>query len=245
VSYDKAEMLRFRLNAISILRLLKSMYSYKELAKLVELPETILCKYVKGVMIPSLEQAKIIWSKFREKLALASIISSRITILKNGYIDFSQVLADPTVLKLIAYDTYFEFRGSRITKVVTTNKGPLPLATSIALVLEAPLVIACDFKDPSYSEFYEEFMVLSSRIGATIYIPRRLLRKRDDVLIVTDIISKQGELRALLNIVRKAHCNLAGVISLVLMDKDIYKELTNDLQVKVKYFIELNDERTT
>ena len=103
---DKVEALRFRLNAISVLRLLKSMYSYKELANIIELPETMLCKYVKGSMIPSLEQAESIWSKFSEKLALSSIVSSRIRVSRDGYIDFTQIFSDPIILRLIASVSY-------------------------------------------------------------------------------------------------------------------------------------------
>ncbi|HIQ03007.1 MAG TPA: helix-turn-helix domain-containing protein, partial [Desulfurococcales archaeon] len=64
---DKFENLKFRLMVVERLRLLKRMYSYKELSKVTGVPETVLCRYVKGSILPSLEQAERIW-KSRDKI---------------------------------------------------------------------------------------------------------------------------------------------------------------------------------
>jgi len=69
--------------------------------------------------------------------------------------------------------------------------------------------------------FLEETYVLrDSGVTMTLYIPRDVLKKRDSVLIVDDMI-KTGETQvALVNLVKKAKAEVSGVYSLIAVGDD-------------------------
>ncbi|OYT50882.1 hypothetical protein B6U66_04870, partial [Candidatus Bathyarchaeota archaeon ex4484_135] len=60
-SLTRLEKLKFRVQVIEILRLLKSRYKYSELSRLTGLPATVLSRYILGHVLPSFERAVELW----------------------------------------------------------------------------------------------------------------------------------------------------------------------------------------
>ena len=50
--------LKYKLMTIEMLNLAKSYYTYRELSQLIGLPETVLSRYVKGHVLPTIERAE-------------------------------------------------------------------------------------------------------------------------------------------------------------------------------------------
>jgi adenine phosphoribosyltransferase len=64
-----------------------------------------------------------------------------------------------------------------------------------------------------------------SGVTMTLYIPKDIVKKRDSVLIVDDMI-KTGETQAaLVNLVRKAKAEISGVFSLIAVGEEWKKKL--------------------
>ena len=222
---DKFESTKFRLTVVEMLRLLKRQHSYRELSKITGLPETVLCRYVKGNVIPSIDQAENIWRSIQKHVDIRRVIRERVEIAENGFIDMSEVLGDPQVLRLVAYHVFAEFAGRRVTKVLTPETNGIPLATSIALTLEVPMVVARKTKENPYEDYLEESVVESPASVVTYYVPRRAIKKRDSVLIVDDFAQTGNTIRALANIVGKAKALLGGVVVLVATGDSWIKDL--------------------
>jgi len=101
------------------------------------------------------------------------------------------------------------------------------LATMVANALGVNLVIAKRSKEVGVKAFLEETYVLGrdSGVTMTLYIPKDIIKKRDSVLIVDDMI-KTGETQAaLVNLVRKAKAEISGVFSLIAVGEEWKKKL--------------------
>jgi adenine/guanine phosphoribosyltransferase-like PRPP-binding protein len=110
---------------------------------------------------------------------------------------------------------------------LTAAVDGIPLATMVANALGVNLVIAKRSKEVGVKAFLEETYVLGrdSGVTMTLYIPKDIIKKRDSVLIVDDMI-KTGETQAaLVNLVRKAKAEISGVFSLVAVGEEWKKKL--------------------
>ncbi len=232
---DKYEITKFRLSVVETLRLLKSKYSYKELSRITGLPETVLCRYVRGNIIPSLEQAERIWRSLERYMEIRSLLSERVVVRsEEGFIDMRNVLSDPRILRLVSYSVFARFAGRRVTKVLTPATNGIPLATSIAMVLEVPMIVARKSKENPYEDYYEETVVDSPASVTTYYVPRSALKRRDSVLIVDDFAQTGRTIKALARIVEKARALLSGVVVLLATSDSWAKDLDTQTEVFLK-----------
>ncbi|MEM4699552.1 MAG: phosphoribosyltransferase family protein [Candidatus Nezhaarchaeales archaeon] len=211
----KEEDLKFRMMVVEKLRLLKKSYSYSELAKRLGRPETVLCRYVKGDVLPGRDTAKELWDAINKFESFADVLRRRLKFNEQGYVDITSVINDPHLLLQASVEASMRFAGRRLTKVMTAAVNGIPLATSIALYLEVPLVVAKQTKDAGVEGFIEEAYPSGSATLTTLYIPRNALTPRDDVLIVDDLVRTGRTIQALASLVRKARANLVGVFVLL------------------------------
>ena len=222
---DKYETLRFRLMVVEALKMVKQFYSYRELSKATGLSETVLCRYVRGNIIPSVEQAERLWDKLEKLMDLRRVVSDAIIMTEGGFIDTSPVLSNPLIMKMAAYHVFTRFAGRRVTRILTPATNGIPLATSISLMLEAPLVVAKKTKENPEEEYYEETVVEGPTITTTFYVPRRQIRRRDSILVVDDFIQTGKTVKALINIARKARAIVSGAVFLLGIEGEWMKEL--------------------
>ena len=222
---DKYEALRFRLMVVEALKMVKQFYSYRELSRITGLSETVLCRYVRGNIIPSIDQAEKLWRKLEELMDLRKVVSDAIITTDKGFIDTSPVLSNPLIMKMAAYHVFTRFAGRRVTRILTPATNGIPLATSISLMLEAPLVVAKKSKENPEEEYYEETVVEGPMITTTFYVPRRQLRRHDSILIVDDFIQTGKTVRALINLTRKAKAIVSGAVFLLGIEGEWVKEI--------------------
>ncbi len=213
---SKYDAMKLRLHAIELLRLLKRNLSYRELSQITGISESVLCRYVKGQTVPSLEHAVRIVRSIRERFSISGLLASRIKSLNDGYIDISGITSDPVLLKLAAHYAVAKLAGRRITKILTPEANGIPFATLIASLLEVPLVVARRSKESPYEDYIEAIVAEPSlRATITYYVPRRLIGRRDSVLIVDDLVQSGRTIKALATSIARVGAQVAGVVALV------------------------------
>ncbi len=200
---------RYRLAIIEILRFLKNQFSYKELSEITGVNETTLCRYIKGAMIPSIEQAKSIWENISSKINIFEYIER---ILKTRQ-DWLSVLLEPSLLKVIASRLYLDVVGKRITLIVTRNSPIVSLATTLSLILDKPIIIVSENK-PLTSDYVVEKVHDELGEVKAFFIPKRHGRRREDAVVIWDVVRSVNEVKALVVGLEKARINTSIYITL-------------------------------
>ena len=201
--------------------------TYRELASKTGLPVTVLSRYAKGHVLPNTARAKQLWKVLTKLVGLETELRSRIKFDEEGYFDNTDIISDFNILQQAANHALANFAGKRVTRVFTAAVDGIPLATMVANALGVNLVIAKRSKEVGVKAFLEETYVLGrdSGVTMTLYIPKDIIKKRDSVLIVDDMI-KTGETQAaLVNLVRKAKAEISGVFSLIAVGEEWKKKL--------------------
>lgn len=215
-----AEELKLRLMTVELLRTAKYKrnFTYRELSSKTGLPVTVLSRYAKGHVLPNTARARQMWNVLMKLVGLEREIRSRIKFDDDGYFDNTSIVGDFNILKQAANRALADFAGKRVTRVLTAAVDGIPLATMVANSLGVDLVVAKRNKEVGVKAFLEETYALrDSGVTMTLYIPKGLIKRRDSILIVDDMI-KTGETQAaLLNLVRKARAETSGVFSLIVV----------------------------
>jgi purine operon repressor len=224
-----ADELKLRLMTIELLRTAKYKrnITYRELASKTGLPVTVLSRYAKGHVLPNTARAKQLWKVLTKLVGLETELRSRIKFDEDGYFDNTDIIGDFNILQQAANTALANFAGKRVTKVLTAAVDGIPLATMVANALGVNLIIAKRNKEVGVKAFLEETYILGKDSGVTmtLYIPKEVIKKRDSVLIVDDMI-KTGETQAaLVNLVRKAKAEISGVFSIVAVGEEWKKKL--------------------
>ena len=208
--------LKYKLMVTELLNLAKNYYTYRELSQLIGLPDTVLSRYVKGHVLPTIERARDINNKLESIMRLESEIQRRIRFDELGYFDNTKVISDTLLLERAVQQAVNKFAGQRITKILTPETDGIPLATLLANRLSVPLVIAKKSREVGVGEFIEEAYIPSkSAMIMSFYVPRSMFRKGDGVLIIDDVIDSGETQRALINILRKAKAEVTGIYALM------------------------------
>jgi purine operon repressor len=238
-----AEDLKLRLMTIELLRTAKYKrnITYRELASKTGLPVTVLSRYAKGHVLPNTARAKQLWRVLTKLVGLEPELRNRIRFDEEGYFDNTEIIGDFNILQQAANHALANFAGKRVTKVLTAAVDGIPLATMVANALGVNLVLAKRGKEVGVKAFLEETYVLGrdSGVTMTLYIPKEIIKKRDSVLIVDDMI-KTGETQAaLVNLVRKAKAEISGIFSLIAVGEEWKKRLkpTSEAPIEVITYV--------
>ncbi len=213
----RIEKLSVELEAVELINIIRGLfdYSFRQLSDTLGIPESVLCRYANGDILPSAETASSIVRKLESELELPRLMPMLVKN-KGDYIDLSNVIFNPYVLKLYERRVSKLFGQSNITSVVTVATDGIPLAVVAASALRARLTIAKQYKDAGFEEFYESSYIVDSPPRRTsIYLPKDLLGRKDKVLIVDDIMRTGRTIDALLNIIRQAGASIGGFSILV------------------------------
>jgi len=226
--------LKYKLATIELLNLAKNYYTYRELSQIVELPETVLSRYVKGHVLPTMDRALYINKTLQKIMRLEAEIQQRLHFDESGYFDGSKLTSDTLLLERGVQNAINSFAGTRITKVLSTGDG-LPLASLLAHRLGVKLVIAKGGREVGIREYFEETYIPSGTgIIVSLYVPRDALRRGDGVLVIDSVIST-GEIQmALARIVQRAKAEVVGAYALVSCSTDSNLKLGQVLHCPVE-----------
>ena len=98
---EKEREIRLRLFSIDLLRELKSIYTYKNLAEIFNIQESLICRYVNGRTVPSERHALEIINRIRSRDFLYNFFIDKIKVYEDSFIDVSQLLFYPNLLKIL------------------------------------------------------------------------------------------------------------------------------------------------
>lgn len=239
----RRDKINLQLDAVFYINAIRGIYSlsFKQLASMLKIPESTLCRYANMEVLPSAKAAADIVKALRPMADIRNVVSRLIKVNSN-YIDLSSIVLNPTVLKLYERHILEVFSGLRVTRVLTAAVDGIPLAMAASYALNAGLTIAKQYMDAGFEQHYEAtYMADSPPRKVSLYIPRLLLTKEDSVIIVDDIVRSGRTVDALLSIIRQAGASLVGVSILVAASRDAVKTVKsriNGATLDVIYTIE-------
>jgi len=208
--------LKYKLMTIELLNLAKNYYTYRELAQIIGLPETVLSRYVKGHVLPTIDRAQSINQTLQKIMRLEGEIQQRIRFDELGYFDNTRLISDTLLLERAVQHAINAFAGKRITKVLAAAVDGIPLATLVAHRLGVGLIMAKKSREVGVREFIEEIYIPSkTAIMMSLFVPRDAIKRGDCVLIVDDVIDSGETQVALARIVQKAKAEVSGIYALV------------------------------
>lgn len=208
--------LKYKLMTIELLNLAKNYYTYRELAQIIGLPETVLSRYVKGHVLPTIDRAQSINRTLQKVLRLESELQQRIKFDELGYFDNTGIISDTLLMERAVQNAINKFAGKRVTKILTAAVDGIPLATLVAHRLGVGLVMAKKTREVGVREFIEEvYIPAKTAMMMSLYVPRDALKKGDCILIVDDIIDSGETQRALIRIAQKAKAEVTGIYALI------------------------------
>lgn len=216
---------RIKLKALERLKILKTMYTYRELQEALGIRIPVLARYISYKNLPSLERSKKI-IKYYEKIDFSKFIKEKIDLTGN-LINISSLLADVSLLKQIALQIDVE-----ADKVLTMAVDGIPFGTIVAETLGAKIVYVKEKEETGVQDFLQTTATFGPSIyQKTFYLPKKLLSKKDNVLLVDDILRSGNTFDILIDIAKQANARVVG--GAVLIAK---KEKLKPYKKKLKNF---------
>ena len=124
--------------------------------------------------------------------------------------------------------------NSRVDAVLTAAVDGVPLAMAVANQLNAKSVYAKRTQEIAFSDHYVSKGIAARPIAAPFYLPKSLLRKNDNILIVDDVIRAGTTFDALMSICNQAKADVIGIFALFITSS-AYRELKK--KHKVHYLV--------
>ncbi|MHA1239101.1 MAG: helix-turn-helix domain-containing protein, partial [Candidatus Odinarchaeia archaeon] len=165
---NRLEELKLRIKAVEFLKELKKKYTYDELSRALDLPITIINRYVKGRVLPNIDRVNKLLKIFEEKFGLLKEINlreeiiNRIVFDSKGYFNNTNLIGDTFLLRKIGEYVRKKFYNRKINLVLTAAVDGIPIATHVANALGVNLVIAKKTREVGVAEFLEESYIPSS-----------------------------------------------------------------------------------
>ncbi len=230
-SATKYSKLKIRILANDVLRLLKPNLPYKILNKLTGIPESVLCRYVRGNIIPSFEQAANILARIALSVDLDYLLKELVEEEKSNIIDLSRVLKDPYVVRLLSIIISLKLIGRDITKIIATAEAVMPLATVLGIELNTPIVLVKRKAYPGV-HYYTAIVPRSPKDTETLYIDKDLISRKDNILVLADVVYTGRTLKTILTTLERARVRISDII-VVLGLGDMWKKELKNYDIKV------------
>ena len=223
-NYSKDKELRLRLLVVDILKELKNAYTYKELSKLLSIQESLLCRYVNGITIPSEVHSKEILDKIRNEEFLLKFFYDKITSYEDGYVDTSPLLFYPNLLKMLIEIYYQKYlRNKEVNKIATIAVNGIPFATLAAQALAKPLIIMKKHKESTHLEYLDENLKESEGVITSLYLRKDFINKSDKVLIIDDVVRTGTTINTAYKLLTKGGAEVVGAITIASVGKEWIK----------------------
>lgn len=210
----RMEKMRYRIAAVELLKLAKEKYTYRYLSRLTGITVTELSRYVRGHIIPYIDRAMEISPKLVRLINLREKLGEAVVVERNGYVDTTRIIGDPYLLKLATLDAVQKFAGRRVTKILTAASDGISLSSVMAQYMGVKLAVAK--KERENEEEDEGLFYEGNTNGAlTLYLQKRSIGKREDLLIVDDVVRTGRTLSSLVSICRQANAGITGAYILI------------------------------
>ncbi|MBI2144522.1 hypothetical protein HYU17_05240 [Candidatus Woesearchaeota archaeon] len=210
------EEAKLKVLAVDCLKAMKQQKTFRTLSKELSLPAGVLNRYIHGYVLPKAGRADKIVSLF-----IKNYLSKLLEAAKNsnsGFIVTADILSQPFLLNVIAFHALKAFAAimaaGKVDAVLTAAVDGVPLAAAIANLLGAKCIYAKRTQEIAFSDHYVSKGTAAKPIAAPFYLPKSLLKKNDNVLIVDDVIRAGTTFDALLSICTQARAGIAGIFAI-------------------------------
>lgn len=210
----RAEKAALQLRAVSVLRRLKATRTYDALAEETGLSAGDLNRYVNGHVLPGVDRAREIVTRFGPEM-LAREIESRIERDEEGYIDNTVVVFDQSLLDLVAGVAAETYDLGQPDAVLTAATDGITLSSAMARHFDVPAVYAKKSRETAVSEFIEARQRVTPGIELTYSLPASALEAGEDVLVVDDFVRSGNTQRLLLELAERAGVTVTSVFTLI------------------------------
>ncbi|MGQ4914170.1 MAG: phosphoribosyltransferase family protein [Candidatus Asgardarchaeia archaeon] len=216
---------RLKMDAIEKLRILKEIYTYQQLERMLGIQIPVLARYVSLKNLPNVDRARKI-IEFYNKIDFSDIIKSKIMI-KDEIIDITEILSNIKLLRMAAKAIDVD-----ADLVLTMAVDGIPFGTIVAERLNARIAYVKDKEEAGVSEFYQAKVSFGPGIYTKKYfLPKKLISKKDRIFLVDDILRTGKTFEILMNIANQAKAEIVGGATLI-AKKDTIEVIKN----KVKKF---------
>ena len=234
----RTEKLKVQLRAVDLLRMLHKRFSYHELEKIINIPRSVIALYATGARVPTPENALLIINRILDRINPATLVMSRLGKVQ-GMSDWQELVLDPLILKITSTWVMMRFRNHDINKVLSAETVGVPLATAIALDLDADLVLARRSPEDPRKEYIRGEAGEPPFNIKTFYVSKSSIARNDNVLLVDDLARTGMTLEALAKIVKNAEANVVGALVIVALGS-IWRRRLENLGIKNIYsFMEI------
>lgn len=211
--YDK---IMFKLLVIDLLKLLKGNYSLYELSRIIDEPPSVISRYINGRILPSDEKADQIYHRIMEMTDVSDLVRMRLTVDKHGFLNNQSLIGDISILRVAASRFAEKYRGL-VDKVLSPATDGVPFATIMAEYLNVPLIIAKTQREVGVQRFLETSFISEDGAVTTYYIDKSLIKYKDRILIVDDVIRTGKTHKSLIDLIRKAGADVIGIVVLIVI----------------------------
>lgn len=211
---NMVQSMNLRIRSVAYLKMLKKNHTYAELSRMLNLPTTVLNRYIMGRVLPNEKRAKELISYFRKRYSVEEEIRKRIECDEEGYFDNSAILYDTQLLGEIATRAVERFPEAE--RVFTSETDGIPVACSIALQLGVDAVYARKHREVGITDYIEQTYIPSSSGNLmSLYLPKNALQKNQKVLIVDDVLRSGETQRALIKLAERSGALIYGIFVVI------------------------------
>jgi len=225
-----------RMKLVQLLRFLKQNYTYAQLADMLKESVTVLARYVCGEVLPSHGKASVLLP--RVERVVRDIMVDMVKPGDDGFFDITRLLSEVTSRTAFTMWAIDRIAGTRVNKVLTAAVDGVPLAVSLSDALGVPVAVAKREREAGVRDFWTTVVEWPSGRVETLWLPKHLLRRREWVVIVDDIIRTGETLRALIRLVQYAGAKVAAALAFVGV-KPYWRRAVEDLDAPVDVFMEV------
>jgi len=226
---DLYSTLKNRMNAVDALRIIKKKETYEKLSADLNLSPAIISRYINGRVLPSNKRAEELLSAIFMTHPTSKIIKEFIKIDDNGVIDDSEVISNPALLRLLAIECH-NVINEKIDVILTVEADGIAFSEELANIYEATLAVVKKERELGIDDFYEETEIsFSSGIREAFYLPKKLMKKGQRVLIADDLARSGRTIGVLLRMVESAGSIPAG-IALIISTKNATARVPQEIK---------------
>ncbi len=222
--------------AIDLLRIFKSRYNYRKISDMTGFPVSTLTRYLTGKTVPRGKKALQLLERLLTNLNIENIVNQHVRYL-NGYVDLSQVMVNPNLVKVLGAYVINEFAGTKITSILSFDMTVLPLASYISTMTSRPLgILAQEPITPNG----ESIPIIYPDVDGVHAVSRWLLlgqsRKRESVLILSSKTPPPKLFNSLHRVLRRRSIEIGGVF-MIIANEELLKELSLPPGIKRAYIM--------
>ena len=212
---------KVKLLAVDCLKAMKQQKTFRTLSSELSLPAGVLNRYINGYVLPKIDRAEYLINFFIKNYLPKTLEASKIKGSK--YIVTSDILSQPFLLNVIAFKAAKSL-NTKANVVLTAAVDGIPIAQAVANHLGVRFVYAKLTQEFASTDHYASKSSGLKPISSPFYLPKSLLKKNENVLIVDDVIRAGATFEALTSICDQARANIIGIFAMFITSSG-YREL--------------------